>query len=338
MMIMRKFNLIYILTFIVLSFLSMSLTFKENRTITFYGFAENKETEINMEHPIEIEKIYVTTGQKVKKGEVLLDVLSSELPVEIGNTNYKIEELQTKYQLWKTDLDWKITQYNIELNEKTNAIQSQIDLYQSQLDQNKILAQNIQSISIDDLESGEIQNPVYLKIAALKKNLEFNRGIIGTQISNLKSERFAENNPLLSQIKALAGEMQYFENKEQKQTIVAPSDGLVGNIHCKDDENVAAFDVLITFYDESPKLVVGYIHEDFLLKVNLNDSVAISSTSRPGIRTKGMVKNTGSRIIEIPSRLRKFKEYITYGREIIIEIPSDNPFLQKEKVTLNLKN
>jgi len=333
---MRKSNLVYIIAFIVFLFLSTSLALQENRTITFYGFAENKETEINMENPIEIEKIYVTTGQKVKKGEVLLDVLSSDLPVEIGNINYKIEELQTKYQLWKSDLDWKIAQYNIELNEKTNAIQSQIDLIQSRLNQNKILAQNIQSISKDDLEASSIQNPLYLKIAGLKKDLQFNRGIIGTQINNLKSERFAENNPLLSQIKALGGEMDYFEDRKQKQTIVAPSDGLVGNIHCKDDEKIAAFDVLITFYDESPKLVVGYIHEDLLLRVNLNDSVKISSTSRPGISTMGLVKNTGSRIIEIPPRLRKFKEYITYGREIIIEIPPGNPFLQKEKVTLNL--
>lgn len=335
---MKKFNLVYILAFIVFLFLSMSLTLRENRSITFYGFAENKETEINMESPIEIEKIYVTTGQKVKKGEVLLDVLSSDLPVEIGNTNYKIEELQTKYQLWKSDLDWKIAQYTIELNEKTNAIQSQIDIYQSQLNRNKTLVQNMQSISKDELDTPDTQNPLYLKIAGLKKDLQFNRDIIGTQISNLKSERFAENNPLLSQIKALGGEMKYFEDKKQKQTIIAPSDGLVGSIHYKDDEKIAAFDVLITFYDESPKLVVGYIHEDLLLKVNLNDSVEISSTSRPGIRTMGMVKNTGSRIIEIPPRLRKFKEYVTYGREIIIEIPPNNPFLQKEKVTLNLRD
>jgi len=333
---MKKFNLVYIIAIIAFVFLFTSATFNGKRHVTFYGFAENKETEISIESAVEIKKILVSTGQKVKKGQILLDVISSDLPLEIGNTNFKIEELQTNYQLWKSDLDWKITQYSIELNEKTNTINSQIDLYQSQLDQNRLLANDIQSISIEDTESNEMKNPLILKIEALKKGLKYTRGIINTEINNLKSERFADSNPILSQIKALVGEQDYHEMKKNNQTIVAPTDGLVGNIHCKENEKKASLDVLITFYDESPTSVIGYIHENLILRVNLNDSVQVISTSRPNISTMGIVKNRGSRIIEIPSRLRKFREYITYGREIIIEIPADNPFLQKEKVTLNL--
>jgi multidrug efflux pump subunit AcrA (membrane-fusion protein) len=143
---MKKFNLIYIVAFTVLIVLLLSLTIKFDRSVTFYGFAENKETEISMENPVEVMKIYVTTGQKVEKGTVLLNVISSSLPIKISNTEYKIEELQTKYNLWKTDLDWKISQYTIELNEKTSSIQSQIDHLNAQLEQNKILAQNLKSI------------------------------------------------------------------------------------------------------------------------------------------------------------------------------------------------
>jgi hypothetical protein len=42
----------------------------------------------------------------------------------------------------------------------------------------------------------------------------------------------------------------------------------------------------------------------------------------------------GHRIVEIPERLRKIPEIKTYGREVLIQIPSDNKFLQKEKVVL----
>jgi hypothetical protein len=31
-------------------------------------------------------------------------------------------------------------------------------------------------------------------------------------------------------------------------------------------------------------------------------------------------------------------DFKTYGREVVIEIPSDNQFLQKEKVSLNISN
>lgn len=335
---MKKFNLAYGAAFTVFMLLLLSFTFDIDDSVTFYGFAENKETEINMENPTEIKRIHVTTGQKVKKGTVLLDVLSSDLPMQISNANYEIEELQTKYQLWKSNLDWRISQYKLVLNEKTSKIQSEIDQYTSQLSQNKKMLESMGNLKHQNIEGSAINNPIQLKINALEKERNYARSIINTEINNLKSERFASNSPLLSQVKSLEKELEYYETKKKSQTIIAPTDGLVGSIQCKEDENIPSFQTLVTFYDESPTLVVGYIHEEHMLKINVNDTIAISSSTRPGIQNIGIVKTRGSRIIEIPSRLRKIKEYITYGREIIIEIPPDNPFLQKEKVTLNLKS
>jgi hypothetical protein len=48
----------------------------------------------------------------------------------------------------------------------------------------------------------------------------------------------------------------------------------------------------------------------------------------------GVISGLGHRIIEIPERLRKIPELRTYGREVLIEIPNNNHFLQKEKVLL----
>jgi multidrug resistance efflux pump len=335
---MKKFNLAYGVAFAIVIVLLFCMAFDMDDSVTFYGFAENKETEINMENSTEIKRIHVTTGQKVKKGTVLLDVVSSDLSVQISSTNYQIEELQTKYQLWKSDLDWRISQYKLELNEKTSKIQAEIDQYKAQLEQNIKLVASMDKGIASNTKLGTTSNPITLKIKALTKERNYARSIINTEISKLESERFADNNPLLSQIKSLEREQEYYETKKESQTIVAPADGLVGSIQCKANENIPSFQTLITFYDESPTLVIGYIHEEHMLKVNVNDTISIFSTTRPGIENIGIVRTRGSRIIEIPPRLRKIKELITYGREIIIEIPPDNPFLQKEKVTLNLRS
>ena len=335
---MKNFNIAYLVALLVLVILFASLELKLDNSVTFYGFAENKETEINMENPIEVKNIHVTTGQKVKKGDILMDVLSSNLPIQMSNTNYKIEELQTTYQQWKSDLDWRISQYRIELNEKASKIQSQIDQYNAQLSQNKKLTASMHSIDVENKKKGAVQNPIQLKISALKKELYYTRDIINTEINNLKSERFASNNPVLSKIKGLEKELEYYHAKEEKQTILAPSDGLVGTIHCRAGEKISSFQPLISFYEESPTLVVGYIHEEHILKVNVDDTIQISSGTRSDVQNIGIVKTRGSRIVEIPPRLRKIKEFQTYGREIIIEIPPNNPFLQKEKVILNLKS
>lgn len=335
---MKKFNLAYGVAFAIVIVLLFCMAFDMDDSVTFYGFAENKETEINMENSTEIKRIHVTTGQKVKKGTVLLDVVSSDLSVQISSTNYQIEELQTKYQLWKSDLDWRISQYKLELNEKTSKIQAEIDQYKAQLEQNIKLVASMENGLAPNTKLGATSNPITLKIKALTKERNYAHSIINTEISKLESERFASNSPLLSQIKSLEREQEYYETKKESQTIVAPADGLVGSIQCKANENIPSFQTLITFYDESPTLVIGYIHEEHMLKVNVNDTISIFSTTRPGIENIGIVRTRGSRIIEIPPRLRKIKELITYGREIIIEIPPDNPFLQKEKVTLNLRS
>jgi len=336
-MIMKRFNLIYVLAFIVFLILAASLTFKPGNTVTFYGFAQNKETEISLDHSIEIVNIHATTGEKVKKGTILLDVVSSSLPVKINTKLFNIEELKTKHQLWKTDLDWKISQYQIERKEKIGKIQAQIDQLIAKIELNKQLTSSIKSIK-SNKEIVKIKSPISIKIKALKEELAYTDKLITSEINSLKSERFATNNPILSKIKSLEEELKYFQLKKEKQTILAPSDGLVGNIHCKDGEKKNSFATLISFYEESPTLVMGYIHEDLLLKININDTIDIFSISRPDIHNVGVVKTLGSRIIEIPSRLRKIKELKTYGREVIIKIPADNPFLQKEKVILNLKS
>ena len=333
---MKKFNLIYFVAIMICILLLYSLFFKADNSVTFYGFAENKETEISMDNGIEVEEIFVTVGQKVEKGDSLLNVVSATLPLKISDTEYKIEELETKYNLWKSGLDWKISQYRIELNENTGKIQSQIDQLNAELENNKKLSKTIKSIDSDPNTNYEIVNPTLIKLEALNEALNHTKGIINTQINNLKSKRFADNNPLLSEIRALEVQLTHYQERKKEEVIIAPTNGLIGNVHCKEGEKISSFGALISFYEESPTLVLGYIHEELILKIKINDSIGIFSSSRPDIQNKGIVKTLGSRIVEIPPRLRKIKELKTFGREIIIEIPPENPFLQKEKVILNL--
>jgi len=113
---------------------------------------------------------------------------------------------------------------------------------------------------------------------------------------------------------------------------------LIGNILCKEGENISSFSTLINFYERNPTLVKGFVHESLILEVQEGDSLVVSSTLHPEQKTSGEVIGLGSRIVEIPERLRKMPELKTYGREVLIRIPSNNNFLQKEKVMLNSLN
>ena len=77
------------------------------------------------------------------------------------------------------------------------------------------------------------------------------------------------------------------------------------------------------------------VHESLILQVKTGDSLLVASSLHPSHQIIGVVLGLGSRIVEIPSRLRKTPELKTYGREVLVQIPANNPFLQKEKVMLN---
>jgi hypothetical protein len=73
------------------------------------------------------------------------------------------------------------------------------------------------------------------------------------------------------------------------------------------------------------------------MKVNVSqgDKFTVTSLKDKTMTYSGSVVGLGSRIVEIPSRLRKIPELKIYGREVIIEITKENSFLQKEKVSIS---
>jgi len=90
----------------------------------------------------------------------------------------------------------------------------------------------------------------------------------------------------------------------------------------------------LSFYEPHSGVIKGYVHEDLTLQVQLGDQFKATSLKDERMSYPGKVIGLGSRIVEIPTRLRKIPEVKNYGREVLVEISKDNRFLQKEKVSL----
>lgn len=90
----------------------------------------------------------------------------------------------------------------------------------------------------------------------------------------------------------------------------------------------------MTFYEPHSGIIKGFVHEDLTLEVEIGQSFSILSLKDERINYPGKVIGLGSRIVEIPSRLRKIETVKAYGREVLIEISKENSFLQKEKVSI----
>ena len=332
---MKKINSIYIIA-LILSIALYSLYSRiQTESVLFYGFAENKETEISHNEDVLIDSILVTTGQKVKKGELLMTVKNAKLPT-------KIAELELEQQVIMVNsikdielIKNKISDLRFNKANKINEISAKINFLQKEIELNKSLFEGLKSIKKrnDNIKSSKDLELDYLVQSMNTIADDYDREILVYKKSlhnityphKLKKEL---NNTQITHYKA----------EQKKLSIYAPSDGLIGTIQCKEKENIAAFTTLLNFYQVNPTLVKGFVHESLLLEVEVGNELEVSSSMHSEHKLTGKVIGLGTRIVEIPERLRKMPEIKSFGREVMIEISSNNKFLQKEKVMLNSIN
>jgi multidrug resistance efflux pump len=333
---MPKINILYWLIFpaLIYGIIKISQNFS-HQADTFYGFAENKETQITLEHPLAVNRIAVTPGQFVKKGDLLMEVTRTELDLKMSDVVHNISELEARNHINRAELQSNINRLKAQRTSKVSDIQSRIQAIEAEMALNGLLVKDLNSIKIS--ETATISNPNTLKINALKEELRLVVQPLDIEIQHFEHELQAAN-PMQEEINRLKNQQVFFNNEQKKLKINAPSDGLVGFIPCKEGENISAFTTLISFYEQSPNLVIGYVHESLVIQVKVGDSLNVVSSLHPMEMCRGKITGLGYRIVEIPERLRKIPEVKTYGREVLISIPKVNQFLQKETVVLYLLN
>ncbi len=332
---MKRINLLYIVVLVLVVVLLRLNRHFGKQTLLFYGFAENKEMDISHDQPVRVDQILVHQGQKVDEGDVLAIISRNELDQEFSKLSHEIAELETREEIWKSDLLSDINRLRAEKIAKESEINSEIEQLESEMAFNKTLIEDLKSVAFPN-NASTTKSSQELKIEALRKELELSVKPLDIEIKRLEESLTNSGHPIRNQKNKLLDEVKFLEEARDQLLLKAPAKGVVGSINSKEGENVDAFSTILSFYNQNPTLVKAYVLESLILQVSLNDTLTVSSTLHPEHFCQGTVIGLGSRIVEIPERLRKIPDYKTYGREILVAIPEDNHFLQKEKVVLNL--
>lgn len=330
---MKSFNLYYIIALIAGVSIMFADQWMGQETLFFYGFAENKETEINFNYPVVVDEILVSPGQKVQAGEPLLKLKRVKPKETLEDQSFRIQEMQAKERVWRSEQEGKLLLARNKKELKLVEIDAAINKLE---EERKFKATLFEGLSSIDSQQNDY-TPLTDKIRYLEKERELSSRSADQEIKNIQNELRLGKNPYSVEIQRLEAERTFAEeNKVIEVLLKAPSEGVIGNVFCKRAEHIPSFKTLIIFYEPNPTQVKGYVHEDQILEVNLQDSMIIRSTKDETIYCKGIVSGLGSRIVEIPDRLRKIPDLKIYGREVLLNIPSDNNFLQKEKVGLEI--
>lgn len=326
---------LYLFVFLLVGMCILWLLNRQHNRHTeyFFGFAENQETEMNLEEDVQIIDILVSEGQAVSKGDTLLEVRIADLDYRLEKVDHEALDLQARERIWQSDMRARILQ-------KKEALQRQREeraLKLAQWDANLAFQKEILA-SVGKPSDNPMTTPLALERERMMAGLQAGITSDSLELIELEEELRIGITPFRIQREKQVSERDWLLVRKDNLIITAPYDGLVGNIHGRIGEHKSSFSTLVTFYEQHPTLVKGYVHESLLVQVRLHDSLDVVSMVRPELFCRGQVVALGTRVVEIPERLRKMPEIKTYGREILVAIPSENDFLQKEKVQLFLES
>ncbi len=307
----------------------------KREVLSFYGFAESNQTEINYNHPVVVQEINVTPGQAVKPGEVLMKLARVKSKESLSDQEFKIDELYAESRLWQQKKKDQLDREEQARDDKLTEIDLEIKNLQKEIEFKSSLVEGLSSIKVEEQNF----NPILNKITELETEKVGVEEAFALEIQSINNELTLGKNPYLAQVNRLKAEAEFEESQKVLEIVVnAPTEGLIGNIFCKEAEHVPSYKTLLSFYEPHSGIIRGYVHEDLTLEVEIGTLFRVSSLKDENIHYPGKVIGLGSRIVEIPTRLRKLPGLKTYGREVLIEISKENSFLQKEKVALSINN
>lgn len=296
------------------------------------GITEVKEYRINSEKSALIKSVHVVPGQQVKAGELLLDLTSTELEMNIEKTSNRITllkvEQQSKVKLIQAQVDYLHADLGIPLEE----IETEIEQTKSEIQLNKKLTKEL-AVNSDTSVWNETDNPLQVKLNSLQKQKAKHKQAMLIKETDIRQEGFIDQQQLNNQINLLEQELELLKTEKSKLVKYATADGVVKSVYVKPGEQVNSYTPLLSITPVSPTMVTGYLAGKNNNAFSVGDSVRVSAYGNGTIRITGRIIGYGA-VTELPEILQKSTAVKAFGREIFIEIPPHNNFANGEKVLI----
>ncbi|AEE51674.1 HlyD family efflux transporter periplasmic adaptor subunit [Haliscomenobacter hydrossis] len=329
-----KFNVLYLVW--ALAFLAcfwLKDNFMGRGNTAFFGATETESRILNFDNPVIIQDVLVKTGDEVQAGDTLMVFYRAELDQETANRLGDINQFNVEKNAKNSILDKSLDVLKAQHQAKLSELQAQIRIeeaeYQAESGVRKLLGESDTANGIDPLRAE--------KIAALRTQIQQNEQEYAVQIKELKAERSANQSIFDARNAKVQVELDFVKAERQRLVLTAPVDGFVESITVGTNEIVPQYKELIKINPRQPTRIRGFIYESAEISYKLGDTVKLSSYSRRNVRGNGVIIGGNPQVVELPVRLRKVAELRTWGRELYIKIPSDNPFFLNEKIVISFE-
>lgn len=306
--------------------LSISVTYFRSAGHSSVGITYSKGYKINADKAAQVKSVHVVAGQQVKAGDVLVELASFDLDLELDKLKNKISTLQSERAEKEKLANAKIAFVKAEQGVEIEKINLTITQTEAELNLNKKLTEEF-----SEKQSEEI-SPLRQKIDALKVQRARYEEAIRIKVQDILQERSTEERLLDNQVQLLEREYDLLMIDKNSLKKIAVVSGVVENVYVKPEEQVDAYTALLSVAPVHPTTVIGYlVGKKSELPIGMD--VTVRSHENQSISAKGKVIGYGS-VVPLPEILQKSTAVTGFGREFFVEIAPENAFANGERVLI----
>lgn len=324
---MKIFGFYILISFLFLTMIGITLKYFSGSGNSFIGVTTVRQHKISTGRSASVRKIFIVPGQQVKAGDLLIELESSDLDVEIEKLENRISILERdaseKAKLVASEISYVKAAHGIEL-EKIYAelVQSQSEL---------LLNQQLTKTFVDEQDTISHTAPLSLKIKGLRQQMARHEQMITLRVKDILQKSETEQHIGENQIILLERELELLRKEKNILFRRCLFDGVIENVYVKEGEQVPSYTSLLSINPVRPATVIGYLtgrKKDPAINMN----VSVTSYEHRH-RVSGKVIGYGS-VVQLPEILQKSTAVKAFGREIFIEIEIENELADGEKVLI----
>lgn len=323
----QKYSFYWFTGLLLISLLLINTQFFKGNT-SFLGVSYSDAYTINSDRAATIIRTYVSPGETVSAGDTLITLYSPELELDIEKLRKELILMESEIEEKNELLESELALFDSEKQQSTQSFNAEINQLAQRLALQKQLV-GIESALGDSDQNNELE----LQIESLKQQLSLELQAIEIRVNDVNQEHLFDVSQIRARQELARQELQWKERMVDNLTRVAQADGVVERVYVKPQEQVDSFTPLLTLNPRHPTSIVGYLVGQKDRNKELGDTVLVRSSEQSSLISSGVITGFGS-VVALPNILQNSSSITTFGLEIFIEIPEDNPLPVGEKVII----
>ncbi len=324
----KRFLLHGVWIVVVIVLITYSINYKGGND-AMVAQVESQVTAISYRKPILVRKIYVSPGQVVDSGDILLEVERPDLALSYDKLIN--EKLQIEKQIERSEINFhnSVSILQTEFEKNTRVLSTEKVEMESivMLEKTRITGMD----SLSDISYTPDFTTFNNKISVIEDQLTALNAKYNLETDQLKGRYELEIFQYNSDLELV--EMEILELEKEKDQLIkrAEKPSTIGNLFVQLNELVPPYSTLLSIYDLNPTLIKAFVHENGVKNVQIGSMVKVESIHRK-YSVEGQIIEIGSRVTAFPDKINPLLNQKSYGQEIFINIPEVNNFLNGEKV------